>query len=62
MTPNTHYLQKLSAFGLSGGYVDWFGSYQTNSQFQDRVSEILSSPFEVLTNVPHWFVLEPQYV
>jgi hypothetical protein len=56
---HTLLLQKLSAFGLSGGYVNWFCSYLTNRQSQFRVSGILSSPFIVLSGVPQGSVLGP---
>jgi hypothetical protein len=45
LVPHTLLLQKLSAFGLSGGYVNWFCSYLTNRKSQVRVSGILSLPF-----------------
>jgi hypothetical protein len=50
---------KLSAFGLSCGYVDWFPSYLFNRQYQAIVFGILSSPFEVLSGVLQGYVLEP---
>jgi hypothetical protein len=50
-------LHKLSAFGLSGGYLNWFRSYLSNRKSQVRVSGILSSPFEVLSGVPQGSVL-----
>jgi hypothetical protein len=52
-------LQKLSAFGLSGGNVNWFCSYLTNRQCKVRVSGILSSPFVVISGVPQGSVLGP---
>jgi hypothetical protein len=59
LVPHTLLLQKLNAFGLSGGYVNWFCSYLTNRQSQVRVSGILSSPFVVLSGVPQGSVLGP---
>jgi hypothetical protein len=38
LVPHTPPLQKLSAFGLSDGYVNWFCSYSTNRKSQVRVS------------------------
>jgi sarcosine oxidase/L-pipecolate oxidase len=59
LVPHTLLLQKLSAFGLSGDYANWFCSYLTNRQYQVRVSGILSSPFVVLSGVPQGSVLGP---
>jgi hypothetical protein len=59
LLPRTLLLQKLSPFGLSGGYVNWFCSYLTNRRCQVRVSGILSSPFVVLSGVPQGSVLGP---
>jgi hypothetical protein len=50
--PHSLLLHKLSAFGLSGGYVNWFRSYLSNWKPQFRVSGVLSSPFEILSVVP----------
>jgi hypothetical protein len=52
-------LHKLSALGLSGGCVNWFRSYLTNRQSQVRIGGIISSPFEVLPDVPQGSVLGP---
>jgi hypothetical protein len=52
-------LRKLSAFGHSDGYVNWFCSCFTNRQFLVRVSRTLSSPFVVLSGVPQGSVLGP---
>jgi hypothetical protein len=52
-------LHKLSALGLSGGYVNWFRSYLSGRQSQVRVSGVLSSPFEILPGVPQGTVLGP---
>jgi hypothetical protein len=57
--PHTLLLQKLSAFGFSGGYVNWFCSYLTKRQSQVSVSGIISSPFVVLSGVPQGSVLGP---
>jgi hypothetical protein len=54
---HTLLLQKLSALEPSGDYVNWFCSYLTKRQSQVRVSGILSSPFAVLSGVPHGSVL-----
>jgi hypothetical protein len=43
------YFNKLRAFGLSGGYVNWFCSYLTNRQSQVHVFGILLSPFVALS-------------
>jgi hypothetical protein len=59
LSPHSLLLHKLSAFGLSGGYANWFRSYLSNRQSQVRVSGILSSPFEVLSGVPQGSVLGP---
>jgi hypothetical protein len=49
-------LDKLSSYGLSTGYVNWFCSYLTNRQFCVRFTGIFSSPFIAL---PQGSVLEP---
>jgi hypothetical protein len=59
LVPHTLLLQKLNAFRLSGGYVNWFCSYSTNRQSQVHVSGILSSPFVVLSGIPQGSVLGP---
>jgi hypothetical protein len=56
---HTLILKKLSAFGLPGGYVNFFCSYLTNRQSQVRVSGILSPPFLVLSGVSEGSVLGP---
>jgi hypothetical protein len=43
---------KLSAFGLSSGYINWFRSYLSNRTSQVRVTGSLSAPFVVLSGVP----------
>jgi hypothetical protein len=59
LVPHTLLLQKLSALGLFGGYVNWFCSYLTTRQSQVCVSGILSSPFVVLSDFPQGSVLGP---
>jgi hypothetical protein len=59
LVPHSLLLHKLSAFGHSGGYINWFRSYLPNRQSQVRVSGILSSPLEVLSGVPQGSVLGP---
>jgi hypothetical protein len=56
---HTLLLHKLSAFGLSGGYVNWSCSFLSNRQSQVRISGILPTPFVVLSGVPQGSVLEP---
>jgi hypothetical protein len=57
--PQSLLLNKLSAFGLSGGYVNRFRSFLSNRKFQVSISEILPSPFEVLSSVLQRFVRGP---
>jgi hypothetical protein len=47
LVPHSLLLHKLSALGLSGGYVNWFCLSGRHSQV--RVSGVLSSPFEILS-------------
>jgi hypothetical protein len=61
LVPHTLLLQKLSAFGLSGGCVNCFCSYLTNRRSQVRISGILSSPFVVVCGVPQGSVLGPLF-
>jgi hypothetical protein len=41
LVPHTLLLHKLSALGLSGGYVNWFLSYLTNRQSQVCIGGII---------------------
>jgi hypothetical protein len=59
LVPHSLLLHKLSALGLSGGYVNWFCSYLSGRHSQVRVSGVLSSPFEILSGVPQGSVLGP---
>jgi hypothetical protein len=59
LVPNSLLLRKLRAYGLSGGYVNWFRTCLSNRKSQVPVSGILSSPFEVLSGVPRGSVLGP---
>jgi hypothetical protein len=59
LIPHALLLHKLSALGLSGGYVNWFHSYLSGWQSQVRVSGVLSSPFEIISGVPQGSVLGP---
>jgi hypothetical protein len=52
-------LEKLSAFGLSCGYVNWFRSYLCKLELWVRVSCVTFSPSDVLTGVPQGSVLGP---
>jgi hypothetical protein len=45
-------LHKLSNFGLSSSYVDWFHSYLHNRHPSVRISGTLSFPFLVKSGVP----------
>jgi hypothetical protein len=53
LDPHSLLLHKLSDFGLSGGYVNWFRSYLSNRKSRLPTSVILFSSFEVLSGVPH---------
>jgi hypothetical protein len=52
-------LCKLSNFGLSSNYVDWFHSYLSNRQSFVRVSGTLSFPYPVKCGVPQGSTLGP---
>jgi hypothetical protein len=60
LVPHSLLLHKLSAFGLSGGYINWFCNYLFNSKLQVRISGILSSPSEILSSVPQGSALGPR--
>jgi hypothetical protein len=55
--PHSLLLHKLSNYGLSCGYLNWFLSYFTNRQSCVRFSGIISSPFVALSGVPQGSVL-----
>jgi hypothetical protein len=59
LIPHSPFLHRLSGFGVSGDYVNWFRSYLSNRKSQVSVSAILSSSSEFLSGVPHGFVLGP---
>jgi hypothetical protein len=46
LVPHSLLLHKFSAFGLSGGYVNWFRSYLSSRKSQVHVSGILSHLLE----------------
>jgi hypothetical protein len=54
-------LHKLSAFWVSGSYVNWFRTNLSNRKSQIPVSGILTSPFEVIYCVPQGSVLGPVF-
>jgi hypothetical protein len=55
--PHSLLLHKLSYYGLSCGYLNWFLSYLTKRQSSVRFSGILSSPFVALSGVLQGSVL-----
>jgi hypothetical protein len=57
LVPHTPLLQKLSAFGLSDGYVNWFCSNLTNRKSQVRAPKTFPSPFVMPSGVPQGSVL-----
>jgi hypothetical protein len=57
LVTHTLHLHELSAFGLPGGYVNWLRSYVTNRQYQVGASKLLSSPFEVPSDVSQGCIL-----
>jgi hypothetical protein len=59
LIPHSLILLMLNAFGLSGGCVNWFCSDLSNRKSQVRVSGILPSSFEVVSDVPEESVLGP---
>jgi sarcosine oxidase/L-pipecolate oxidase len=52
IVPNNILLHKLSNFGLSSSYVDWFHSYLDNRHSSVRISGTLSFSFLVKSGVP----------
>jgi hypothetical protein len=59
LVPHPILLNKLCAYGLSDGYVNWFRSYLTNRQSSVRISDTSSLPFKVLSGMPQGSVLGP---
>jgi hypothetical protein len=59
LVPHPILLNKLCAYGLSDGYVNWFCSYLTNRQSSVRISGTSSLAFEVLSGVPQGSVVGP---
>jgi hypothetical protein len=59
LVPHDMLLCKLSSFGFSDAYVNWFRSYLTNRQSRVRVSGYFSQPFQVTSGVPQGSVLGP---
>jgi hypothetical protein len=57
LVPHSLLFHKLNAFGLSGGYINWF--YLSNGQFKARVSGFLPSPFQSVSGVPQGTLLRP---
>jgi hypothetical protein len=49
LVPHALLLHKLTDYGLSASYVNWFHSYLTNRLSHVCYSEAFSSPFEVLS-------------
>jgi hypothetical protein len=52
-------LRKLSNFGISSSYVDWFHSYLVNRQCFVRISGTLSFSYLVKSGVPQGSTLCP---
>jgi hypothetical protein len=59
IVPHNILLRKLSNFGLSSNYVDWFHSYLSNRQSFVRVSGTLLFPYLVKCGVPQGSTLGP---
>jgi hypothetical protein len=57
LVPHNLLLHKLSSFGFSDSYVDWFRSYLTNGQSRVHVSGTLSLLFHVISGVSQGSVL-----
>jgi hypothetical protein len=52
IVPHNILLHKLSNFGLSSSYVDWFHSYHDSRHSFVRISDTLSFSFLVKSGVP----------
>jgi hypothetical protein len=59
IVPHNILLCKLSNFGPSSNYVDWFHNYLSNRQSFVRISGTLSFPYPVKCGVPHGSTLGP---
>jgi hypothetical protein len=59
IVPHNILLSKLSNFGLSASYVDWFHSYLSNRQSFVRISGTLSFRYAVKCGVPQVSALSP---
>jgi hypothetical protein len=59
IVPHNILLRKLSNFGLSSSYVDWFRNYLSNRQSFVRISGTLSFPYLVKCGVPQGSTLGP---
>jgi hypothetical protein len=59
IVPHNILLRKLSNFGLSSGYIDWFRSYLSNRQSFVRISGTVSFPYLVKCGVPQGSTLGP---
>jgi hypothetical protein len=59
IVPHNILLHKLSNFGLSSSYVDWFHSYLDNRHSSVRISGTLSLSFLVKSVVPQGSTLGP---
>jgi sarcosine oxidase/L-pipecolate oxidase len=57
--PHNILLHKLSNFGLSSSYVDWFHSYLVNRQSFVHISGTLSFSYLVKSGVPQGSTLGP---
>jgi hypothetical protein len=59
IVPHNILLRKLSNFGQSSNYVDWFHSYLSNRQLFVHISGTLSFPYPVKCEVPQGSTLGP---
>jgi hypothetical protein len=59
IVPHNLLLRKLTNFGLSSDYVNWFHSYLTNRQSPVRISVTLSFSYVVKSGVPQGSTLGP---